>query len=364
MTVSLSTLNDTKVTMDDYIVHHIPKRPKPGQPRRYRILHEPREELKSIQAYIAQTLMACGLGASPYSYAYRKGVGLRDMAQKHIGATYALKMDMKDFFPSIKRELLHKAFTYSARRRITNESPVSIEHMLKFGFLPSEGGLPQGSPMSPILSNIAMFDTDMRIAKYLEAVVGNPMNRSAKRGSRYQINNNFNRAPITYTRYADDLTFSSTEDHVLSIAGNISRMVEFSSSSAARFYRNYSGLTIAPEKTVKVRKGNRIEVCGVVVNEKPNATKTYRNQVRNDVHRAVRDVIAGRCEPGFQLNNGEPEPIDVASLYGKISHIQYLNPDLPFKSLGSILLEVHGKDRDKWSYETRNYLQPKNTQPK
>lgn len=344
--------------MADYDIHRIPKRPKAGQATRYRTLHAPKPELKAAQNALLKKLNRSGLGSSKHAFAYTRARGLKDMAERHVGATFALKMDLKDFFPATNWVQLGPAFNYRSWSRMHIEG--GANYLRRICQLPGPGGtflgLPQGAPTSPFLSNLACRTLDQQIAKMLQRFSTSPtkirrrQRRTSWGGSYFarvtEVNHGFGEPLIQFTRYADDLTFSSTNERVLKIARNIAFLV------------NKHNYTVNTSKTVRLRKGARIEVCGVTVNERPNAPRAYRDAIRNQIHRAVRDVIAGRCDPGFQLDRGELVPIDVAALYGRLNFVQYLNPDLKMNELGQILLDVHGKERSDWSYNTQQYLQP------
>lgn len=115
---------------------------------------------------------------------FKKGENYISYLEPHVGSVYYLRIDIADFFPSItektiKDELLNiiKAQTKEDRKKI-------VELICDITTL--DGHLPQGASTSPMMSNIVMARIDQRILKYCQI---------------------FN---ITYTRYADDMLFSST----------------------------------------------------------------------------------------------------------------------------------------------------------
>lgn len=103
--------------------------------------------------------------------------------EPHIGAKYFVRMDIKDFFPSITSEIIKDAFSHLLSFDTDEEKEKILELISEI--CTYEGALPQGVPTSPVVSNIVMTRIDQRITKYCQ-ILG-----------------------ITYTRYADDLLFSS-----------------------------------------------------------------------------------------------------------------------------------------------------------
>jgi RNA-directed DNA polymerase len=355
-----------RVTLDDYIQFKIPKRTKPGQPKRYRTLHAPKPDLKAEQEHLLHQLMRLGRAASPYAFAYVRKRGLLDMANKHVGATYALKLDLRDFFPSVRPAMLLPANLdripgYSWRQiyELTflpvAPNSTALNSSRSYEGVPYDG-LPQGAPTSPFLSNLAARRMDYALAAYLRRSVAKPLNMHIRSTttSKGTIRNRsvcypnplFGEPLFNMTRYADDITISGSSAKVHNVEFSVKKIIES------------LGFTVNNRKTKRIKKGGRIEVCGVVVNDHPNAKRSYRRDVRVAVHKAVRDVIAGRCDPGFYISDGKLTPVDVLALQGKLSFICQLNPDLAMNTLKTILLEVHGLPRTSWSYNTQNYLQP------
>lgn len=103
--------------------------------------------------------------------------------ESHIGAKYFVRMDIKDFFPSITSEIIKDTFSHLLSFDTDEEKEKILELISEI--CTYEGVLPQGVPTSPVISNIVMTRIDQRITKYCQ-ILG-----------------------ITYTRYADDMLFSS-----------------------------------------------------------------------------------------------------------------------------------------------------------
>lgn len=103
--------------------------------------------------------------------------------EPHIGAKYFVRMDIKDFFPSVTSEIIKETFSHLLSFDTDGEKEKILELISEI--CTYKGTLPQGVPTSPVISNIVMARIDQRITKYCQ-ILG-----------------------ITYTRYADDLLFSS-----------------------------------------------------------------------------------------------------------------------------------------------------------
>ena len=114
-----------------------------------------------------------------------KGENYLSYLEPHVGSKYFVRIDIKDFFPSITEEKICDAVS----TRFSFDSDDDKIKILKLiaDICTYQGVLPQGVPTSPMMSNLVMSRIDQRLTKYC------------------QILN------INYTRYADDLLFSSVK---------------------------------------------------------------------------------------------------------------------------------------------------------
>lgn len=113
--------------------------------------------------------------------------------------------------------------------------------------------LPQGSLCSPILSNMVCIDIDRRLSGLAR------------------------RFRVDYTRYADDMTFSSNR-HVYSADGDFLEEL--------RQIVNECGFVINEKKTRLQKRGSRQEVTGILVNNKRNSHRSFRKNLRAAVFSA------------------------------------------------------------------------------
>lgn len=146
----------------------------------------PKEPLKTIQKKIKSSFLDC-VDTYDCAHAYKRARSIVTNARKHLGADYIFKVDIKDFFPSINRNLVYSYFEDCVRR---NEFKSGIGYTRDVAWYLTElciyfDGLPQGGPSSPPLSNIVSKKLDSDIIKFCNSI------------------------GIAYTRYSDDLIFSS-----------------------------------------------------------------------------------------------------------------------------------------------------------
>lgn len=175
-----------------------------------------------------------------------------DNAKKHVGHHYVLNMDLKDFFHTFDRNRVKMGFIYEPFNLISDKEPLAFllaslcTHPFEIdGELKTV--LPQGSPTSPTLTNILCKKLDRR------------------------LNGLASRFGATYTRYADDITFSSPHNIYTDEAFN---------KELKRIIEEDQRLIINPKKTRLQKAGYRQEATGLIVNDKVNVRRRYVKQIR------------------------------------------------------------------------------------
>jgi len=169
-----------------YKIYKIPKR----NSDKLRTIAHPSKELKFIQRIIVSSLSQT-LPVHAHAYAYKKGVSIKENAQMHLSTKYLLKMDFSNFFPSITPRLFFSKLR-QANIDFDEDNKLILENFLFFKSKRNSNlRLSIGAPSSPLISNFVMYFWDVEIE-----------NICANKG-------------ITYTRYADDLTFSTNNKNVL-----------------------------------------------------------------------------------------------------------------------------------------------------
>lgn len=214
----------------------------------YRVIEAPIASLKEAQQKILLYLLE-PLPSHEAALGFIKGKSPKDNAERHLGARIILNMDIKDFFPSIKkmlvREVLQKYFTQN-----------EIETILSL--VCYKGRLPQGSPCSPYISNLVCKQLDCEL-------------------NRLAIDNK-----LIYTRYADDLTFSSKD-----IEFKMKNLI-----SLVEAVCNKHGFRMNRAKTRIAKPGKRMAVTGICINtERLTISRRYRRLLRAILHNHKNDRI-------------------------------------------------------------------------
>jgi len=178
-----------------YKVYYIPKR-RGGERR----IQHPSRELKFIQRWIAENVLS-KLPVHEAALGYRKGINIHHVASMHSKNNFLLILDLANFFESINKADVFGLLRRNAGRfvpELTEEDALVISRVAT-----RYGRLTIGAPSSPILSNAVMYEFDAVIS-------------SICKGS-----------GVLYSRYADDMHFSSWTPGVLSdIAARVRGEVE------------------------------------------------------------------------------------------------------------------------------------------
>jgi hypothetical protein len=234
-----------------------------------RIINAPNKGLKAIQKclnVILQTVYESHLSKAATGFVPNKSIV--DNAILHANMHYVYNIDLKDFFPSIDQARVWKRLQFPPFNFNDTNNNVIIAntiaglccHKMEVERI-KEGSdefekvvtnvLPQGAPTSPTMSNIICQQLDF----YLTAL--------AKRFG------------LRYTRYADDITFSSLHNVYQKDSDfliELSRIV-----SSQHFH-------IKASKTRLQKEGYKQEVTGLIVNSKPNVSQHYIKELRMRLH--------------------------------------------------------------------------------
>jgi RNA-directed DNA polymerase len=275
--------------------------PKKGGRRR--LIEAPKARLKQIQRRILADLLGA-VPTHPTVHGFRPGRSVLTNAVPHCGRAAVLRFDLADFFasvPGVRVFALFRSLGYpnEVAQLLTGLSTARVptdvwdarpnpvhdgsEHPTRVRL--AESHLPQGAPTSPALANLCAYRLDCRLAGL-----------ATKLGA-------------TYTRYADDLTFSGDDD-LRRAANRVRRLV---TEIAAE-----EGFTVNVRKTRLMTSGTRQVVTGVVVNEKPN--------VRRADYDHLKAVLTNCVRHGSASQNRDHLPDFRGHLAGRISHTAMLNP--------------------------------------
>lgn len=246
---------------------------------KYRTITAPCEELKAIQRSFADSFDAkFGEAFTNHITGFRKGFSIKDNAEIHLAKKWVINLDLKDFFPSISKDVLSEMFERIGVRKYKGLSTESLLEVLTL-----EDRLPQGSPASPVLANFMAIESVDKIVLNLLEVLG---------------------LDFEYTRYADDLTFSSNEDLDRNRLNEIVSLMVQKIEEANIF-------KVAMDKIKISNQGQRQEVTGIVVNKIYSVKKKERMRLRAAIHQ-------------IKLGNKVMTP----QLQGKLSFIHQVNPEL------------------------------------
>lgn len=210
-----------------------------------RIIDEPAADLKRVQRLILRRLLG-RLRAHPAAHGFERGRSIVTAALPHARRAVVLRLDVQDFFLSTRAETVQAYF-----RRIGWGAEAAG---LLTRLCTHRGGLPQGAPTSPRLSNLVNFRLDARLAA---------LGRS--RGA-------------NYTRYADDMTFSFDADEHETLVTVI---------QTTKKVLREEGYRLHTERKLRVlRPHMRQTVAGLVVNERVRLPRATRRWLRAVEHRA------------------------------------------------------------------------------
>lgn len=216
-----------------------------------RTIHSPVKGLKTILKSL-NFVLQCLYEPHEAATGFVRDKSIVDNARKHIGQHYVLNLDLKDFFHTFDRNRIKLTFMYAPFNLHGDKEPLAFllaslcTHPFEInGEIKTV--LPQGSPTSPTLTNILCKKLDHRL------------NGLAKRFG------------ATYTRYADDITFSSPH--------NIYKDDAYTQ-ELKRIIEEDQKLIINPKKTRIQKAGYRQEATGLVINTKVNVQRRYVKQIR------------------------------------------------------------------------------------
>ncbi len=251
-----------------------------------RTIHSPNSFLKSCQKRILNKILV-HIPVSKYATAYKSGAKLADNAYPHTNKKYMLKMDITDFFGSIRFDQVYDT-AFNSRYY-----PKQIGAMLTTLCCLNEV-LPQGAPTSPAISNIVMKNFDENIGNWCK------------------------KRDISYTRYCDDITFSSDKP-LYYVFVKAKTMLED------------MGFEINKKKTHFITHAARQSVTGLTVNDKVAVSKEYKRQLRQEVYYALKyglaESIMNSDKTDFVKNNTPDTKRYYNNLIGRINFVLQIEPD-------------------------------------
>ena len=268
-----SLINIAKHTQNHYNRFNLKKR-KGG----FRVISAPSKMLMSIQRTINHKILSVAT-IHDSSKGYRENMSVLDNALPHLGRKKVLKIDLADFFGSIRRNKVIEVFTQ------LNYNKDQAKLLADLCLLRNR--LPQGAPTSPAISNIVCFEMDIKLSKLA-------------------LDNE-----LSYSRYADDLTFSG--DYITqSTYIEIDKIIK------------EEQLIIQRNKTQFLTENSRKIITGVSISSGKKATipKSKKREIRKNVYFIL---TKGLTEHQRFINSTDPSYLK--RLIGNLNFWLMIEPD-------------------------------------
>lgn len=266
-----------------YIEFEVPKA-KGGT----RKIHAPRPWLRKIQRKILDEILA-KVPTHDACHGFVRERSTVTNAKPHVGAALVVKLDLKDFFPTVHYRRVRGLFQslgYNAEVANALAGLTTYRPQLENGDTVWPGVLPQGAPTSPAIANLTCRRLDTRLS-----------NLAAKFGA-------------TYTRYADDLTFSFAAMPDI----RIGRFLWFVDGICEQ-----EGFIERPDKRRILRAKHQQRVTGIVVNESVHVPRADRKRFRAILHNCAKHGVASQAKgrPDFE-----------SYLAGYAAYVHMVEPEL------------------------------------
>lgn len=267
----------------------------------WRLIEIPKQRLRRMQQTILRKILDL-VPAHGAAHGFRQGRSCVTHACLHTGKQVVVRMDLKDFFPSIPASRIHALFVklgYSETvagtlaRLCTSRTPAGAFEekgpASSFTWQQRQAlrspHLPQGAPSSPALANLCAWRLDLRLAA-LAASMG-----------------------AAYSRYADDLAFSGGAE----LARALDRFHVRVAAIALE-----EGFNINTRKTRMMRTGVRQQLTGVVVNRHANVPRAQFDKLKA--------ILTNCIRRGPASQNREGHADYRAYLSGKVAWVKTVNP--------------------------------------
>lgn len=277
----------------------------------FRQISVPSDTLYSVQKWI-NTFILSKAEENPYSFAFERGKSIKNCAEAHLGCKWLIKIDLRHFFESLSEIQVYKYFsslgypnllsfelarictkTYKQNSTKYNDAYWKTwdNKIYKIYHDKRIGHLPQGAPSSPMLANCIIKDLDYEIAKYTT------------------------KQNIVYTRYADDLIFSTNENDF---------SIKKAKTLVSYVYKLLPKYGVKPntQKTQILRPRARKIVLGLLVDsDRLRLPKDFRAKLECHLYYSCKDPIGHSVRRGFYSILGLKNYIN-----GLLSYVKYIDP--------------------------------------
>ena len=229
-----------------------------------RIIAAPDPSTRAIQRTIHRRLLG-RLSAHPCATGFEAGHSIVTNASVHVRKAVVLRMDLRDYFHSTSAARVYEYFRTIGWNQEAGE--------LLTGLCTRNGGLPQGAPTSPRLSNLVNYPLDARLAGLARTLRAHYQNPKTLQKMVIPAAEN---ATIAYTRYADDITFSFDRDSHHAIQA----IIWMTKKIVAEY-----GYQLHQRRKLTIRRPHeRQQVTGLVVNERVSLPRPTRKRLRAVEH--------------------------------------------------------------------------------
>jgi len=277
-----------------------------------REINAPVPELQRLQSALAKVLESCSRDiddahgiVNTLSHGFRPGHSILTNAARHRRSRYVFNIDLSDFFGTIN---FGRVLGFFQKNKDFNLHPKTARLIAQIAchrkILPNSEKrtfLPQGSPSSPVISNLIAHILDVRMVQIAA------------------------RAGCHYTRYADDLTFSSNHiNFPNAIAQRVNETTQWVASRNLIREIRRCGFELNANKTRMQYKEFRQDVTGIIVNTKLNVRAEYARKARAMVHSLI---TKGEFWCHWKVRDKKGQWVEKkekgveASLRGALSHI-------------------------------------------
>jgi RNA-directed DNA polymerase len=243
-----------------------------------RLIEHPAREIKLLQHFLTHKIFS-RLPVHPAATAYERRSSIARNATTHRANNFLLKVDFQNFFHSIRKRDVVRLLSNAGKTAKAELTPADIEFAVQV--VCRFDRLAMGAPSSPIVSNRVMYEFDVYWSAFAQ------------------------KTATVYTRYADDLYFSTNTPDVLSSL--LSHLRAYLSESRS------PQLSLNDAKTVFTSRKRRRMITGLLLTPQGNISlgRKRKRHIRSMVHK---------------LRLGQLSPIDAQSLKGMLAYAHSVEP--------------------------------------
>lgn len=238
----------------------------------------PAKELKSLQRWIADNVFS-KMPIHDSVYSYRVGRGIRDHAELHRKQNFLIRIDLKDFFPSITAKDVAHLIIENRGRLLPSLTADDLRNICRI--VCRNGRLTIGAPSSPVISNAVLYAFDKHWSRVCS------------------------QREIIYSRYADDIYLSTDVPNVLSAT--------YTEMRKDLEDREWPKLQINRRKVVFTSRKHNKNVTGLIL------TSDRRISIGHGKKRWLRSQV-------YKFAQGELPEREASHLRGYLSYVRSVEP--------------------------------------